>query len=52
MNKWITLFLVLGLAAMFLLGCAGPEEARVKCPKCGTVFTIQTMPPGSRPPRF
>jgi hypothetical protein len=52
MNRWIRLFLAFSLVAAFLLGCAGPEEARVKCPKCGTVFTIQTMPPGSRPPRF
>jgi len=41
-KKWISMVLALVLLAVFSLGCAGytSREAKVKCPKCGAVFTI------------
>ena len=34
--------LVLAVLAAFTIGCAGyvSKETKVKCPKCGAVFTI------------
>ncbi len=42
MKKLISLVLSLALLATFTLGCAGyvDKEAKVKCPKCGAVFTV------------
>ncbi len=41
MRKWMSIFLALALLAVFSLGCSGvTKETRVKCPKCGSVFTI------------
>ena len=42
MKKWISMVLALALMAVFSFGCAGyvSKEAKVKCPKCGAVFTI------------
>jgi hypothetical protein len=35
------MLLVLGMLAGFALGCAGvAKDAKVKCPKCGAVFTV------------
>jgi hypothetical protein len=35
------MLLVLGMLAGFALGCAGvSKDAKVKCPKCGAVFTV------------
>jgi hypothetical protein len=41
-KKWITMVLALVLFAVFSFGCAGQvgKDAKVKCPKCGAVFTI------------
>jgi hypothetical protein len=42
MKKWLSIFMVLVVVALFSFGCAGvSKEAKVKCPKCGAVFTIQ-----------
>jgi uncharacterized C2H2 Zn-finger protein len=30
---------------MGLSGCANVETVRVKCPHCGTIFSVQSMPP-------
>jgi hypothetical protein len=39
MRKWVTIFLALAMLAVF--GCTGvSKEAKVKCPKCGAVFTV------------
>ena len=41
MKKWIRITLALVLLAVFSLGCGYvPKETKVKCPKCGAVFTI------------
>lgn len=42
MKKWISMVLALVLLAAFSFGCAGyvGKETKVKCPKCGAVFTI------------
>jgi hypothetical protein len=42
MKKWLSILMVLVVVALFSFGCAGvSKEAKVKCPKCGAVFTIQ-----------
>jgi hypothetical protein len=53
MRIWTKTFFTL-LALVFLpLGCAGlEEEGRDKCPKCGEIFRIQTMPPDAPRPRY
>jgi len=41
MKKWINVGLALAILALFSFGCAGiSKEAKVKCPKCGAIFTI------------
>ncbi len=41
MRKWVSLFLSLSLVAIFAFGCTGvSKDTKVKCPKCGAVFTI------------
>jgi hypothetical protein len=41
-KKLISLILALAFLATFTIGCAGyaSKDAKVKCPKCGAVFTI------------
>jgi hypothetical protein len=41
MRKWVSIFLALAMLAGFSLGCTGiSKDAKVKCPKCGAVFTV------------
>ena len=41
MRKWVSIFLALTMLAVFSFGCAGvSKDTKVKCPKCGAVFTI------------
>jgi hypothetical protein len=41
MRKWISIFLALAILAVFSFGCAGvTRDAKIKCPKCGAVFTV------------
>ena len=41
MRKWISILLALALLAVFSFGCAGvARDTKIKCPKCGAVFTI------------
>jgi len=41
MRKWVSIFFVLMVLAVFSFGCAGvSKDAKVKCPKCGAVFTV------------
>jgi hypothetical protein len=41
-KKLFSFVLALAFLAAFTLGCAGyaSKETKVKCPKCGAVFTI------------
>jgi hypothetical protein len=41
MRKWVSILLALAILAVFSFGCAGvSKEAKIKCPKCGAVFTV------------
>ncbi len=42
MKKWINMIAALFVLAAFSLGCAGvvSKDEQVKCPKCGSVFTV------------
>ncbi len=41
MRRLVSIFLVLALLAVFSFGCAGiQKDAKIKCPKCGAVFTV------------
>jgi hypothetical protein len=52
-RTWIKIFLPLLALGFFSLGCAGmAEEGREKCPRCGEIFRIQSMPPDAPPPRY
>jgi hypothetical protein len=42
MRKWVSIMLALAMLAIFSIGCAGVQkDAKIKCPKCGAVFTVQ-----------
>jgi hypothetical protein len=42
MRKWVSILLALAILGLFAIGCAGVQkDAKVKCPKCGAVFTVQ-----------
>jgi hypothetical protein len=41
MRKLVSIFLVLMMLTVFSFGCAGvSKDAKIKCPKCGAVFTV------------
>ena len=41
MRKWVSMLLALALMAVFSFGCANvSRETKIKCPKCGAVFTV------------
>ena len=41
MRKWMSILLAFAMLAVFSFGCAGVQkDAKIKCPKCGAVFTI------------
>ncbi len=41
MRKWVSIFMLLAVLAVFSFGCAGvAKDAKVKCPKCGAIFTV------------
>ncbi len=55
MRKWLGIILALALLSVFSFGCTMVDkEAKVKCPKCGAVFTIHegmdALQPGSQRP--
>ncbi len=42
MRKWVNIFFALVMLAVFAVGCGGvSKQAKIKCPKCGAVFTVQ-----------
>ncbi len=41
MRKWASIIMLLVILAVFSFGCAGiSKDAKIKCPKCGAVFTV------------
>lgn len=40
MRKWVSIFLALAMLAVFSMGCGVAKDAKIKCPKCGAVFTV------------
>ena len=41
MKKVMSILLALAILTVFSLGCAGvSKDAKVICPKCGAVFTV------------
>ena len=41
MRKLVSIFLTLLILAVFSFGCAGiAKDTKIKCPKCGAVFTV------------
>ena len=41
MKKVIRILLALAILTVFSLGCTGvQEDTKIKCPKCGAVFTV------------
>jgi len=40
MRKWLSIFMVLAILAVIAFGCGTAKEAKIKCPKCGAVFTV------------
>jgi len=49
MRIWVTIFFALVFLAIALVGCAGiSQDAQVKCPKCGAIFTVDEGVEGVR----
>ena len=41
MKKWVSVLFVLFILVAFSFGCAGvAKDAKIKCPKCGAIFTV------------
>ena len=41
MKKVLMIFLALLVMAVFSFGCGVSKDAKVKCPKCGAVFSVE-----------
>ncbi len=42
MKRLASILMAMVMVATLVFGCAGAsKEAKVKCPKCGAVFTVQ-----------
>jgi hypothetical protein len=41
MRKWVSIILALVVLAVFSFGCGVTKDAKIKCPKCGAVFTVE-----------
>lgn len=42
MRRWVSLVMVLAMFTILSIGCAGvSKDAKIKCPKCGAVFTVE-----------
>jgi len=41
MKKVLMMFMALLVMAVFSFGCTVSKDAKVKCPKCGAVFSTQ-----------
>jgi hypothetical protein len=42
MRKWVSIIMALAVLAVLSFGCATVQkDAKIKCPKCGAVFTVE-----------
>ncbi len=42
MKRWVSIIMALAVLAVFSMGCGyTSKQAKIKCPKCGAVFTVQ-----------
>jgi hypothetical protein len=42
MRKWVSIILALAFLAVFSFGCGTiTKENKIKCPKCGAIFTVE-----------
>ena len=42
MKKCVGALLAMAVVALFVFGCAAvAKDTKIKCPKCGAVFTVQ-----------
>jgi len=42
MRKWVSIIMALAVLAVFSFGCSQiQKDAKIKCPKCGAVFTVE-----------
>ena len=42
MRRLVSILMALMILAVLSFGCTGvSKEAKVKCPKCGAIFTVQ-----------
>jgi hypothetical protein len=41
MRKWVSILMALAILSIFSFGCSTIDKnTKVKCPKCGAVFTV------------
>jgi len=40
MRKWVSIFLALAILSVFSFGCGITKDTKIKCPKCGAIFTV------------
>lgn len=40
MRRMVGILMVLVMVAAFSIGCGTAKDQKVKCPKCGAVFTV------------
>jgi len=49
MKRLVSIFLALAMLAVFSFGCAVSKDMKVKCPKCGSIFSIdEGLKPGGQ----
>jgi hypothetical protein len=40
MRRMVSIILALAMLAIFSFGCGTAGDVKIKCPKCGAVFTV------------
>lgn len=42
MKRWMGILSILLILGAFAIGCAGvAKDTKIKCPKCGAIFTVE-----------